>query len=48
MKFNVDSDTCVHSLSLLGYTRLFQPSKPITKAQAATALSTGEASDIYS
>ena len=48
MKFNVDSDICVHSLSLLGYTRPFQPSKPVTKAQAAIALSTGEALDRYS
>ncbi|KAK6936834.1 hypothetical protein RJ641_033864 [Dillenia turbinata] len=31
-----------------GYTRLFQPDKPVTKAQAAIALSTGEASDIVS
>ncbi|XP_028790724.1 uncharacterized protein LOC114746657 isoform X1 [Neltuma alba] len=29
-----------------GYTRLFQPDKPVTKAQAAVALSTGDASDI--
>ncbi|KAK3037184.1 hypothetical protein RJ639_030077 [Escallonia herrerae] len=29
-----------------GYTRLFQPDKPVTKAQAAIALATGEASDI--
>lgn len=29
-----------------GYTRLFQPDKPVTKAQAAIALTTGEASDI--
>ncbi|KAJ8536782.1 hypothetical protein K7X08_035183 [Anisodus acutangulus] len=29
-----------------GYTRLFQPHKPVTKAQAAIALATGEASDI--
>ncbi|OIT01410.1 PREDICTED: uncharacterized protein LOC109229686 [Nicotiana attenuata] len=29
-----------------GYTRLFQPDKPVTKAQAAVALATGEASDI--
>ncbi|KAL5567977.1 hypothetical protein UlMin_024552 [Ulmus minor] len=28
-----------------GYTRLFQPDKPVTKAQAAIALATGEASD---
>ncbi|CAN7089801.1 unnamed protein product [Brassica rapa subsp. narinosa] len=31
-----------------GYTRLFQPHKPVTKAQAAIALSNGEASDIVS
>ncbi|KAL8232581.1 hypothetical protein R6Q57_002359 [Mikania cordata] len=32
-----------------GYTRLFQPDKPVTKAQAAIALATGEeASDIVS
>ncbi|KAM7499668.1 hypothetical protein LguiA_024082 [Lonicera macranthoides] len=31
-----------------GYTRLFQPNKPVTKAQAAIALATGEASDIVS
>ncbi|CAH9090558.1 unnamed protein product [Cuscuta epithymum] len=29
-----------------GYTRLFQPDKPVTKAQAAIALATGEAHDI--
>lgn len=29
-----------------GYTRLFQPDKPVTKAQAAIALATGEASDV--
>ncbi|KAK4363078.1 hypothetical protein RND71_018319 [Anisodus tanguticus] len=29
-----------------GYTRLFQPDKPVTKAQAVIALATGEASDI--
>lgn len=33
---------CVH---FKGYTRLFQPDKPVTKAQAAIALATGEASD---
>lgn len=33
---------------LTGYTRLFQPDKPVTKAQAAIALATGEASDIVS
>jgi chromosome segregation ATPase len=32
----------------IGYTRLFQPDKPVTKAQAAIALATGEASDIVS
>ncbi|XP_052210335.1 uncharacterized protein LOC127813411 isoform X2 [Diospyros lotus] len=31
-----------------GYTRLFQPDKPVTKSQAAIALATGEASDIVS
>ncbi|CAJ2666758.1 unnamed protein product [Trifolium pratense] len=31
-----------------GYTRLFQPDKPVTKAQAAIALATGDASDIVS
>ncbi|XP_076906553.1 uncharacterized protein LOC143562702 [Bidens hawaiensis] len=31
-----------------GYTRLFQPDKPVTKAQAAIALATGESSDIVS
>ncbi|KAJ9679453.1 hypothetical protein PVL29_021398 [Vitis rotundifolia] len=31
-----------------GYTRLFQPNKPVTKAQAAIALATGESSDIVS
>ncbi|CAH8365037.1 unnamed protein product [Eruca vesicaria subsp. sativa] len=31
-----------------GCTRLFQPHKPVTKAQAAIALSNGEASDIVS
>ncbi|XP_010241909.1 PREDICTED: uncharacterized protein LOC104586387 isoform X4 [Nelumbo nucifera] len=32
----------------LGYTRLFQPDKPVTKAQAAIALATGDAADIVS
>ncbi|KAL1565553.1 hypothetical protein AAHA92_07756 [Salvia divinorum] len=31
-----------------GYTRLFQPEKPVTKAQAAIALSTGDASAVVS
>ncbi|KAG5558598.1 hypothetical protein RHGRI_008520 [Rhododendron griersonianum] len=31
-----------------GYTRLFQPDKPVTNAQAAIALVTGEGSDIVS
>ncbi|XVF12514.1 hypothetical protein REPUB_Repub08aG0125100 [Reevesia pubescens] len=31
-----------------GCTRLFQPNKPVTKAQAAVALATGEASDLVS
>lgn len=31
---------------LIGYTRLFQPNKPVTKAQAAIALATGEAAEI--
>lgn len=35
-------------LFILGYTRLFQPDKPVTKAQAAIALATGDASDIVS
>ncbi|CAM8997850.1 unnamed protein product [Rhodiola kirilowii] len=29
-----------------GYTRLFQPAKPVTKAQAAIALAIGESSDV--
>ncbi|XP_050385409.1 uncharacterized protein LOC126801951 isoform X2 [Argentina anserina] len=29
-----------------GYTRLFQPNKPVTKAQAAIALATGEYADV--
>ncbi|KAL2550482.1 S-layer-like proteiny domain [Forsythia ovata] len=32
----------------LGYTRLFQPEKPVTNAQAAIALATGDASAIVS
>jgi chromosome segregation ATPase len=35
-------------LFIQGYTRLFQPDKPVTKAQAAIALATGDASDIVS
>ncbi|XP_022764709.1 uncharacterized protein LOC111309947 [Durio zibethinus] len=31
-----------------GYTRMFQPNKPVTKAQVAVALATGEASDLVS
>ncbi|MBA0679859.1 hypothetical protein Goari_011605, partial [Gossypium aridum] len=31
-----------------GCTRLFQPNKPVTKAQAAVAIATGEASDLVS
>ncbi|XP_030532962.1 uncharacterized protein LOC115742673 isoform X2 [Rhodamnia argentea] len=31
-----------------GYTKLFQPDKPVTKAQAAIALTTGEAADTVS
>ncbi|XP_043713152.1 uncharacterized protein LOC122661713 isoform X2 [Telopea speciosissima] len=31
-----------------GYTRLFQPDKPVTKAQAAISLATGEVADIFS
>ncbi|XP_073119274.1 uncharacterized protein [Henckelia pumila] len=31
-----------------GYTRLFQPEKPVTKAQAAMALSTGDAATVVS
>ena len=34
------------SSSSSGYTRLFQPNKPVTKAQAAIALTTGEAAEI--
>lgn len=30
----------------IGYTRLFQPYKPVTKAQAAIALATGDAADV--
>jgi len=30
----------------VGYTRLFQPHKPVTKAQAAVALATGDSFDI--
>lgn len=40
---------CFFSFSLgrvQGYTRLFQPDKPVTKAQAAVALATGDSSDI--
>lgn len=33
---------------MVGFTRLFHPNKPVTKAQAAIALATGEASDIVS
>lgn len=33
---------------MTGYTRLFQPEKPVTKAQAAIALSTGDASAMVS
>ena len=32
----------------LGYTRRFQPEKPVTKSQAAVALSSGEAWDVIS
>ena len=31
-----------------GYTRLFQPDKPVTKGQAAIALTTGEAAEVVS
>ncbi|CAO2838822.1 unnamed protein product [Amaranthus hypochondriacus] len=31
-----------------GYTRLFQPDKPVTKSQAAIALTTGDAADVVS
>lgn len=31
-----------------GYTRLFQPDKPVTKAQAAVALATGDAAELVS
>ncbi|GAB2265192.1 hypothetical protein Dimus_000257 [Dionaea muscipula] len=39
-----------HGITALafGYTRLFQPDKPVTKAQAAIAISTGEAADMVS
>lgn len=40
----IDSHILFHVL--IGYTRLFQPHKPVTKAQAAIALATGEASDV--
>lgn len=36
------------SCCLTGYTRLFQPEKPVTKAQAAIALSTGDGFTIVS
>ncbi|MQM07768.1 hypothetical protein Taro_040618 [Colocasia esculenta] len=32
--------------SIQGYTRLFQPDKPVTKAQAAIALATGDAAEV--
>ena len=38
----------MHTLVFIGFTRFFQPHKPVTKAQAAIALSNGEASDIVS
>ncbi|KAK9103631.1 hypothetical protein Sjap_020885 [Stephania japonica] len=43
-----DHSSGVHGIMALafGYTRLFQPDKPVTKAQAAIALSTGEAVDV--
>lgn len=44
----VDVSILKLTLLLKGYTRLFQPDKPVTKAQAAIALATGEASDIVS
>ncbi|KAH9622209.1 hypothetical protein KSS87_021680 [Heliosperma pusillum] len=34
--------------SAFGYTRLFQPDKPVTKGQAAIALATGESAEIVS
>lgn len=34
--------------SAFGHTRLFQPDKPVTKAQAAVALATGEAAELVS
>lgn len=33
---------------MAGFTRLFQPDKPVTKAQAAVAIACSEASDIVS
>ncbi|KAJ6410864.1 hypothetical protein OIU84_007590 [Salix udensis] len=44
---NVAGDQGIISLAF-GCTRLFQPDKPVTKAQAAVALATGEASDTVS
>ncbi|KAK8951512.1 hypothetical protein KSP39_PZI004875 [Platanthera zijinensis] len=38
-------DQSIISLAF-GYTRLFQPNKPVTKSQAAIALATGEAAEI--
>lgn len=35
-------------MCIQGYTRLFQPDKPVTKAQAAIALATGDATDLVS
>ncbi|KAI3471143.1 hypothetical protein Pfo_027806 [Paulownia fortunei] len=40
-------EQCIITLAF-GYTRLFQPEKPVTKAQAAIALSTGDASAMVS
>uniref|UniRef100_A0A1D1ZIE1 Huntingtin-interacting protein 1 n=1 Tax=Anthurium amnicola TaxID=1678845 RepID=A0A1D1ZIE1_9ARAE len=44
----VDLSTREHGIIPLafGYTRLFQPDKPVTKAQAAIALATGDADEV--
>lgn len=46
--FNFQSFLYFWGWDIPGYTRLFQPDKPVTKAQAAMALATGEASEIVS
>ncbi|WOL06075.1 hypothetical protein Cni_G14807 [Canna indica] len=38
-------EQCITALAF-GYTRLFQPDKPVTKAQAAIAIATGDAAEI--